>query len=140
MGGIWSWNPIDWVLTPVKCALVWAFEPSEAATTSFTDDIGTAYSSTSVSVWLDALGGFGSFGGADTGAGCLGPGGTLPALLGGVTIHPFSTCSEPWTTMAGITKTFASLAVVWFCGASVMRHLAAGFGIQLDWGRRGASA
>lgn len=25
----WSWNPLDWVLTPVKCALQWAFVPDE---------------------------------------------------------------------------------------------------------------
>jgi hypothetical protein len=28
MGGFWSWNPIDWVYVPVKCALLWAFVPS----------------------------------------------------------------------------------------------------------------
>jgi len=28
MGGIVSWNPVNWVLTPVKCALKWAFVPS----------------------------------------------------------------------------------------------------------------
>jgi hypothetical protein len=26
----WSWNPVDWVLEPVKCALTWAFVPSTA--------------------------------------------------------------------------------------------------------------
>ena len=28
---MWSWNPIDWVFTPVKCALVWAFVPKPGA-------------------------------------------------------------------------------------------------------------
>ena len=27
----WSWNPINWVLKPVKCALKWAFYPSAQA-------------------------------------------------------------------------------------------------------------
>lgn len=26
-GAAWSWNPIDWVVVPVKCALSWAFVP-----------------------------------------------------------------------------------------------------------------
>lgn len=26
-GAMWSWNPVDWVLVPVKCALSWAFVP-----------------------------------------------------------------------------------------------------------------
>lgn len=27
-GDAWSWNPVDWVVVPVKCVLVWAFVPS----------------------------------------------------------------------------------------------------------------
>lgn len=31
----WSWNPVSWVVIPVKCALSWAFVPTSAP--SFTD-------------------------------------------------------------------------------------------------------
>lgn len=31
LAAMWSWNPIDWVFTPVKCALVWAFVPKPGA-------------------------------------------------------------------------------------------------------------
>lgn len=33
IAGFWSWNPVDWVYVPVKCALIWAFVPTDAATT-----------------------------------------------------------------------------------------------------------
>jgi hypothetical protein len=26
-GEMWSWNPVDWVYVPVKCAVIWAFVP-----------------------------------------------------------------------------------------------------------------
>lgn len=32
MAGAFSWNPVDWVFVPVKCALKWAFIPSGTAT------------------------------------------------------------------------------------------------------------
>lgn len=35
MAGAVSWNPVDWVFVPVKCALRWAFVPRNAPT--FTD-------------------------------------------------------------------------------------------------------
>lgn len=35
-------NPLDWVLVPVKCALVWAFVPSSTAVTNAVTSIGTA--------------------------------------------------------------------------------------------------
>lgn len=35
MGGFYSMNPVNWVLVPVKCALMWAFVPKNAP--SFSD-------------------------------------------------------------------------------------------------------
>jgi hypothetical protein len=31
LAAAWTWNPIDWVFVPVKCALVWAFVPTDGA-------------------------------------------------------------------------------------------------------------
>lgn len=31
LSAAWTWNPIDWVFVPVKCALVWAFVPKDGA-------------------------------------------------------------------------------------------------------------
>lgn len=39
----WGWfNPAEWVLKPVKCALVWAFVPDGAAVSATFDDFTTA--------------------------------------------------------------------------------------------------
>lgn len=31
LGAAWGWNPVAWVLVPVKCALLWAFVPPEGS-------------------------------------------------------------------------------------------------------------
>lgn len=59
-GGEWSWNPVDWVLNPVKCALRWAFVPDAAHTsqvTSLTDGLLTKVPFGPVSQGITWLGG-----------------------------------------------------------------------------------
>jgi len=130
-----AFNPLEWVLKPVKCALVWAFVPSDTETATLRSDVSNSYQSTSLADWMTAIGGFGQIN--DTsGDSCDGPGATLPELLGGQTIHPFSTCAEPWATVGGATKAVLSLVVIWTCGSSVVRHLASAFGLHLEFGRK----
>lgn len=33
----WSWNPVDWIYVPVKCAMLWAFKPKTALAVRVTD-------------------------------------------------------------------------------------------------------
>jgi hypothetical protein len=43
-GSSWSWNPVSWVVTPVKCVFVWAFVPTDAAKATMSglsDDFGS---------------------------------------------------------------------------------------------------
>jgi hypothetical protein len=44
MGAVWSWNPVQWVFVPVKCALIWAFvDPNLGQTwADFRGDVGGA--------------------------------------------------------------------------------------------------
>jgi len=44
-GGAFSWNPVDWVLRPVECALAWAFVPSAAAVSGPIADFKTTWNS-----------------------------------------------------------------------------------------------
>jgi len=44
-GGAFSWNPVDWVLTPVQCALSWAFVPSQAQVSGPIADFKTTWNS-----------------------------------------------------------------------------------------------
>lgn len=45
----WSWNPVSWVLIPVKCALLWAFWDQDTA-----DEIGELWGDT-VGPWVEAV-------------------------------------------------------------------------------------
>jgi hypothetical protein len=37
MGAAWSWNPVNWVYVPIKCALIWAFVPSPETWSALSD-------------------------------------------------------------------------------------------------------
>jgi hypothetical protein len=67
--GTLSWNPLDWVLTPVKCALAWAFVPSEATWTNMQDLGQHAATRVPFSWFADAFGWFEPLQG--TGSACL---------------------------------------------------------------------
>lgn len=43
--GTFSWNPVDWVVTPVKCALAWAFVPDAAVMAGPLADFQTVWKS-----------------------------------------------------------------------------------------------
>lgn len=54
-GDAWSWNPVDWIYVPVKCALLWAFKPE----TSLATRVGTvrdSYSDAPPFTWFADLG------------------------------------------------------------------------------------
>lgn len=67
LAGVVSWNPVDWVFTPIKCALRWAFVPSGVATFA---DVAVAFQTRppgsliagSVTAVTGALGAFSSGG------------------------------------------------------------------------------
>lgn len=44
LGNGWSWNPVSWIFTPVKCALIWAFVPATPLQNRI-DTIKTTYAS-----------------------------------------------------------------------------------------------
>lgn len=48
-------NPIDWVLVPVKCALVWAFVPRTSAVTTATTTLTTSWEASALGAWSNAL-------------------------------------------------------------------------------------
>ena len=102
----WSWNPVDWVYVPVKCALKWAFVPKVAP--SFSD-----VPSPLPAGWVPSM--------PNISGGC-GPL-TFPQIaLGwkGWTVGPvdfMSTCDPPWPSVRVITYNGALamvlVSVVW---------------------------
>lgn len=133
MAAIWSWNPVDWVFTPIKCALVWAFVPDTATLQSLMTGIKGNIDGSGVGPWLTTLGTlFAGLGGSS--GGCSGPSVEFP--LTHTTLHPFAACSTPMSTVAGISYAFTSVAVVVLGGLQLARAVGAGFGFNLGLGSR----
>lgn len=57
LSAMWSWNPVDWVYVPVKCALQWAFVPS-SATTATLAELQADAAGRAPMVWLVDAGGW----------------------------------------------------------------------------------
>jgi hypothetical protein len=135
--GFASWNPVDWVLTPGKCAIAWAFVPDSATMTQFVTTVKTAYDATAIGEWSAALAGIGSGLSVPEG-GCDGIHATLPLMVTTAQLHIFATCDEPWHTLANVTKAFLTVAIAWFSLAGVFRIIAASFNLNLSWARNGS--
>jgi hypothetical protein len=130
---MWSWNPVDWIYIPVKCALLWAFVPDTATLTSVETSLSTSFNASGLADWGGAVSGVvGGLGG--TAGGCSGPSVTFP--LTNTVMHPFDACSAPMSTVASISYAFTTVVVVVLGGLAGMRAIAAGFGFSFTFGSR----
>ncbi|HZC51123.1 MAG TPA: hypothetical protein VE441_01295, partial [Mycobacterium sp.] len=138
MDGFWSWNPVDWVLTPVKCALVWAFVPDAAAQTEASTKINNDEAKTGIgNIGAGLTGIYGAA--VDTeGGGCAGPEVTFPMTH--TAMHPFDACTEPMRTVAAISWAFSTVAICAFGLMAVMRAAGSAFGINFTMGNRGGES
>lgn len=129
----WTWNPISWVFTPVKCALVWAFVPAPANLSATTARFKTAVNGTAIGSWSNAFSAYPAAFTSSGGASCSGPALALPAPFS-VTLHPAQTCTGPSVMLSNVCKfgIGALLAVsgTWACA----RLILAGVGYQIGGG------
>lgn len=118
LAGMWSWNPVDWVYIPVKCALQWAFVPKPGQASQLMTNFKTQYGATGLGTWSAVPASIVSE--FPTGeAGCKGPAMTVPAALGGKTYYPLDACEDPMAQYAQMSKALISLLVVVFGGFSM---------------------
>ncbi len=132
IGGAWSWNPVNWVYVPIKCALKWAFVAQASAIESDWTTVKTSWSGTIVGQATNQFAGIvnaiTSLGSGN--AGCAGPAVSIPLLYIN-NWHPLDACSAPMSTVANVCRVALTL-VVYIGGAYVVaRVLAASFGLQL---------
>jgi hypothetical protein len=132
-----SWNPVSWVLEPVKCALSWAFVPRQSHVDAQVAQVRGAWTGTGPANYLDAAGGVvTAVGGIGAGAGgCQGPAlswagsGVFP----GFTVYPLNGC--PGTVLGDrIAPVFRVLVLIglYVGGAWVAaRIVASSMGLQL---------
>lgn len=132
-----SWNPVDWVVTPIKCALAWAFVPSPAYLANWSNGVGTGWAASSFGHWSSAVSGLVP---AITGTGCAGPSlstGFMSGLPGNplpAQIHPFDACSAPMSTVAATSYMILSAGIAFYGGMKVVRQLGYAFGFQIHAG------
>lgn len=105
----WSYNPVDWVFVPVKCALTWAFVPKPAAAAAINTNATNAITGTGLSDWMGVPASLRSTIPAE--GGCRGPELALPASMGGGTYYPINACQHPLSRAAEMSRAISSLVI-----------------------------
>lgn len=120
IAGMWSWNPVDWVFTPVKCALSWAFIPKNGP--NHLNNARNAWIGTSAAAWfalppmmIDQL--------PEGGAGCMGPPLHMPEMLGGKTYYPLNACADPMAKYATMSRSLVTLVVGFYGVFSIVNSV-----------------
>jgi hypothetical protein len=108
-----GWNPVNYIVDGVKCALVWAFVPDSSAVQSLIGSVKDAWSDTAPGQWVSALAGVAGEIGSEHG-GCAGPSLTISdgKILSSTTLQPFNACTTPVSTVAFYVKTGLSVVAV----------------------------
>lgn len=138
-GGTAAFNPLEWVLQPVKCALSWAFVPRQDVAQQQMTKVQNAFGKVpvvaSIGTVTTAIGTIG--GGAGGGSGCQGPPIQFDYLAMHETFYPFSACDEPVATLARISNAFTTIVVIIAGLFGVVRAFGASVGFNFSLGRGG---
>lgn len=134
-----SWNPVSWVFVPVKCALTWAFEPSQDNVTTQTVLIRQQANSSFVG---DMQSRFTGMLPQSTGDACQGPEFNLSFL--GYDIfkgeHPMSVCEGTGLSfLPSLVKSAITVLVGIGAFFIVRRHVSNLIGLNDDSGKDGAA-
>lgn len=115
-------NPVEWVLKPVSCALTWAFIPTNSA--AHLTAIRTAVGASTIGQWNRAV--TGMFDIDIVEGGCAGP--RLQWEFAHLDIYPFSACQEPVRTWASWTRIILTGTVVITGSMAALRAIGSGIG------------
>lgn len=134
-----SWNPVSWVFVPVKCALTWAFEPSQDNVTTQTVLIRQQANSSFVG---DMQSRFTGMLPQSTGDACQGPEFNLSFL--GYDIfrgeHPMSVCEGTGLSfLPSLVKSAITVLVGIGAFFIVRRHVSNLIGLNDDSGKDGVA-
>lgn len=130
-------NPVEWVMKPVGCALEAAFVPKPEVVTAQTTRLDNKIKNVGFqrisTAWLS------TFEAAGGGSGCSGP--TVNFSMNGVSqsMQPFQACTQPMATVAGVAYAVSAIAIVLFGGLGMIRAIGAGFGFNFTMGKGGDS-
>lgn len=117
-------NPVDWILLPVKCALVWAFVPRPSVVTQVQTTVAEAWAPTIVGRLPPLVSAAVAI--PDGGTGCTGPHVVIPIKLGGLDTgydgYPLSACDAPFDVLAGWSRIIGSAVLIWMTGLGIIRR------------------
>ncbi|MDQ4213303.1 hypothetical protein [Microbacterium capsulatum] len=124
--GAISWNPVDWVFVPIKCALEWAFVPRASQVENVKGNISRAWEASSMGQLLASVGSMGAI--FSTSSGCSGLPFGFDAF--GVSFHGrlFEACSEPWAGVAAVVRGILTGVIALGGFLAVIRYGAGVFG------------
>lgn len=130
--GSWTWNPVAWVYRPVRCALSWAFVPSQASLQASQATATAGWQATGITAWGTAVSdvGGGLIGVGSAAGGCAGPQFSFTLKGTSYNFDPLDACSQPMQGVAVVVKVLISLAVI-VAGVRVCaRPIMASFGMN----------
>jgi hypothetical protein len=139
----WSWNPVSWVLAPVKCALVWAFVPRDGFVEGKVTGVRDEWGDTGPGRIIGATGGVVTkvgdlAGGAD---GCSGPAVRFDSGFLKTTLRPLAACPGDLAhSAARVVRIITTVGLYLGAAALVARILASSLGLQLPGFGRGDDA
>jgi hypothetical protein len=128
-------NPVEWVLKPVKCALVWAFVPPPGMVQDQFSSVQTAFAVTGPGQWITGTTAVISTVASNNPGGCQGVTVSIPLPhMQPLAFSPYDACNEPVATIAGVMKLI--LTVGCFVGAfvTILRVIASSFGLDVPVG------
>lgn len=110
-GSGFSFNPVSWVIVPLKCLFI----PSAGTMQAAYGTVGAGWSGTHIPQWGSAVGSIGTaltgFGGPGS-SGCAGPHFAFTLKGHAYSFDPLNACSQPMQGVAVVVKLFATIAVV----------------------------
>jgi hypothetical protein len=135
-GAVWSWNPVDWVVVPVKCSLKWAFVPSTGYLDGKVNGLKTSMEGTTVHNYWNV---FKSMSPAGS-SGCEGPAFDVGSPFGSdsAVSYPMSACGGAAASLAATSRLILTIAISLGAGFACLRIL--GRSIGWDPGIGGGSA
>jgi hypothetical protein len=142
LGGGWGWNPIEWVLKPIKCALTWAFVPNADVLSDLLTDLQTAFDDSALGSMVDPIDAvsdaWGTVAGTQGGS-CAGPSVDLPLPGWDGELQPLNACAAPMSTMATVVRSALAVGLILGAAFVVARIVARSFGLDLGGIGEGAS-
>lgn len=114
-------NPVEWVLKPVGCALRDAFVPRPAQVTAANTRVAVAWGNTPMGAMSTVISAWEVWTPSVTGCGGI----PVDLDIMGVEGHYdlLSTCEEPLATIAGLTRTVGSAAIIIYSLFAITRHI-----------------